>query len=90
MRLVHVRLNLEHERREGRRERIYHFVARRARQGRGGHFQEVLKEEFHAEVVQRRAEEYGAEFARANLFQIEVEAGSVEKLHLLGQLFARV
>ena len=47
----------------------------------------MLQEELHAEVVQCRAEEHRTELSRTYLFQVKVEARTVQKLHLLGQRF---
>ena len=86
--LVHVRLDLEHERGKRRLHRVDHAVGRRARQRRHRHVQEVFQKRLDAEIRQRGAEEHRTEPAGAHLVEIEGIARAVEQLNVLGQLFA--
>ena len=86
--LVHVRLDLEHERGKARLERVDRAVGRCARQRRHRHVQEVFQKRLNAEVRQRGAEEHRAEAAGAHLIEVEGIACAVEQLNVLGELFA--
>ena len=86
--LVHVRLDLEHERGKARLERVDRAVGRCARQRRHRHVQEVFQKRLNAEVRQRGAEEHRAEAAGAHLIEVEGIARTVEQLNVLGELFA--
>ena len=59
VRLVHVRLNLEDEGGKSVVERVDGHVLRTAGEGCRRHFQKMLEEGFHTEVVERGAEEDG-------------------------------
>ena len=89
MRLIHIRLDLEYKRAEALFEGIYKLLTRNSRQGRGRHLKEMLKERLNAEIVERRAEEYGRKLSVAHSLEVEVKASSVKKLDLLAKLCAK-
>ena len=83
MSLIHIRLNFEYECGELLIERIDYLLACNSRQGRHGHFKEAFEERLNAEVVQRRAEEHGAELSVAYFVNIELISRSVKKLDIV-------
>ena len=85
VRLVHVRLDLEHKRREMVVERVDHADIRRARGRRRGHLQKLLEEGFHAEVGQRRAKEHRRQLARVHSRKVKFVACAREQLHIVDQ-----
>ena len=90
MGLVHVRLDLENKGGELVGERIDDLVAGLARQGRHGHVKKALQKRLNAEVVERRAEEHGAELAVAHLINVEFIACAVEQLNIVAQCPAQL
>ena len=87
--LVHVCLDLENKGGELVGERIDDLVAGLARQGRHGHVKKALQKRLNAEVVERRAEEHGAELAVAHLINVEFIACAVEQLNIVAQSSAQ-
>ena len=87
VRLVHVRLDLEHEGGEVGGEGVDHARVALAREGRGGHAQKALQERLHAEVRQRAAEEHGRERAVSHGVEVEL-APRAEQLDLVGEVVA--
>ena len=67
--------------------RIYRSAVRFSGEGRGGHVQEMLQKDLHAEVGEGGAEKYGRQVAASDQIQVELGAGPVQKLHLLQKLF---
>ena len=84
VRFIHVGLDLEHERRESLVAGLDLHLSRLVRQGRGGHLQKALQEGLDTKVVERRAEEYGRELARADRIKVKAKVSHVQKLDLLG------
>ena len=86
--LVHVRLDFEHEAREGFRHRIYQRIGKAVVVGArcGCQFQESFQEGFYAEVGKGRTEEYRRKLAVAYGFQVEFIACAVEKLDIVYQV----
>ena len=83
--LVHVRLNFEDERREIWIKRVDLTAVGHTRQGRRRHAEELLEERLHAEVRQRRAEEYRRQLSVAHLVHVKF-APRAEQLHIVAQL----
>ena len=85
VRLVHVCLNFEDERREIGVERVDLAAVGHTRQGRRRHAEEFLEERLHTEIRQRRAEEHRRQLPMAHLVHVEF-ASRAEQLHIVAQL----
>ena len=89
VRLVHVRLNFEDERRKILAERVNHTLRGLARQRGGRHTQKALEERLHAEICQSGAEEHGGELAMTYFFKVKFIARAVQKLYVIAQRLAQ-
>ena len=85
VRLVHVRLNLEHKRGEMRVERVDHTDVSGTRGRRRRHLQELFQERLNAEVSQRGTEEHRRQLALVHSLEIKLVACTGEQLHIVDQ-----
>ena len=85
VRLVHIRLNLEHKRRKMRVERGDNADVGGACGRRRRHLQELFQERLNAEVSQRGTEEHRRQLALVHSLEIKLIACTGEQLHIVDQ-----
>ena len=85
VRLVHVRLDLEHERGEMWVERVDHADVCGACSRRRRHLKELFQERLDAEVSQSGAEEYRRKPALVHGLEIELVARAGKQLHIVDE-----
>jgi hypothetical protein len=81
--LIHIRLDLE----DKSGKRFFHGIdpsrIRRPCKRRHSHLKEIVQEDLHAEIRQRRAEKYMAQFSVCNPLLIKLRACAVQKFDLV-------
>ena len=82
VRLVHVCLNLENERRKIGAERIDQAAVGHARQRARGHAQKLFEERLHAEVRECRAKEHRRQLSALHFLHVELTSRA-KKLHVV-------